>query len=613
MTKKICTVVTMIVLGAFAAAAQQTPPAGGAAGQGRGGRQGGRAGGPASVPSIPKRPTASPTGSELGLIRVAAQDDKIWFGWRVAMPTNAIKGMTFSDVVAKAGAMSVPAVEVSSTQQVAFEIPKPFDYRLQTGERNAVNYRLRELGEQVAIYRVPNFPADEATRRKVLEFARGLIGTPIVVVPADTASSAADLDKLATEYGVDVAIDSRTDPKALMTTLSGTSKHVGAAADLGGWMQNGVAPVDGLKAVSDKLLVVEASDRSALGAKGTTVPLGSGSAALGAFFVAASHGASKPLNIDIESTGTTEADMLKNLDAFERVMLPAMAERVRVMLASPAGQIRGGDRLTGEQRAKIDAAAPHKAVVTPKRPRKMLVTDIQMYSGHSTIPHGNYLLELMGKYTGAFTPTFSNDPELLKYPKIKEFDAVYLNNVCGMVYNDPEVRADLLRYVREGGGLGGHHAVTFANNNWAEFTDMMGGWAGAHHTEKQVIKVDDPNSPLTRSFGSASFEHTDEFYQMPMYAPYSREKQHVLLSIDVEKSDRATNNRPCTECTRTDQDYGLAWIKEYGKGRTYFTPLGHTDAFYEDPRWTNHLLAAIQYILGDLDADATPSAKLAKK
>ena len=40
--------------------------------------------------------------------------------------------------------------------------------------------------------------------------------------------------------------------------------------------------------------------------------------------------------------------------------------------------------------------------------RKLLVTDIQMYSGHSTIPHGNYMIELMAKYTGAFEPTFSN-------------------------------------------------------------------------------------------------------------------------------------------------------------------------------------------------------------
>jgi type 1 glutamine amidotransferase len=235
-----------------------------------------------------------------------------------------------------------------------------------------------------------------------------------------------------------------------------------------------------------------------------------------------------------------------------------------------------------------------------------------MYSGHSTIPHGNLLLELMGKYTGAFEPTFSNDPNLLKYPKIKEFDAVFLNNVCGMIHNDPEVRDGILRFVREGGGIGGNHAVTFANNNWPEFAEMMGGWAGAHHTEKQVIKIDDPNSPLTKSFGTASFEHVDEFYQFPPSSPYSRDKQHILLSIDVEKSDRATGNRFCAQCTRPDQDYGLAWIRTYGKGRTYFTPLGHTEIFYTDTRWTQHLLAAIQYILGDLAADATPSARLAR-
>jgi hypothetical protein len=213
----------------------------------------------------------------------------------------------------------------------------------------------------------------------------------------------------------------------------------------------------------------------------------------------------------------------------------------------------------------------------------------------------------MGKYTGAFTPSFSNDLELLKYPKIKEFDAIFLNSTCGMIYNDPEVRAGLLRFVQEGGGIGGNHCVTFANNNWPEFAELMGGWAGAHHVEKQFIKVDDPNSPLTRSFGSASFEHTDEFYIFPPYSPYSREKQHVLLSIDVEKSDRATSNRMCALCTRPDQDYGVAWIRMYGKGHAYFNALGHTDVNYTDQRYTNHLLAAIQFILGDLDADASPS------
>ena len=286
-----------------------------------------------------------------------------------------------------------------------------------------------------------------------------------------------------------------------------------------------------------------------------------------------------------------------------------MSARVNDMLKTPAGQIRGGDRLDAAMRAEIDAAIPRQATAKPARSRKLLVTDIQMYSGHSTIPHGNYMIELMAKYTGAFEATFSNDPELLKYPRIKEFDAVFFNNVCGMVHNDPEVRDGIMRFVREGGGLGGNHAVTYANLNWPEFADMMGGWAGQHRVEEQVIKIDDPSSPLMKPFGSESFTHTDEFYIFPPSSPYSREKQRVLMSIDVEKSDRGFGGRFSELSTRPDQDYGVAWVKGYGKGRTYFTPLGHTTIMYTDKRWTGHLLAAIQYLLGDISVDETPSAK----
>jgi type 1 glutamine amidotransferase/sugar phosphate isomerase/epimerase len=590
--------------------ATQQAPTGAGAGQGAGEGQGRGQGGRGAAPQAPAVPSISqrPAGSSLGAIRVGAADNNQWFGWRVAMPAAAIKGLTFSDALAKSDLLSVTSVEVSAAQIVSPEIPKKFDARLQTGERNAINYRLRELNQQILAYTPDALAADETARRSVFELAKAL-NIPTIIVGADT-SSLAGLDKLAEEFGVNVAIESKTDPKAALAALEGRSRRIGIAADLGGWLQAGIKPVDGLAAVKDRLLIVKAGDRSALGAKGRAVALGDGAGGLGDFFLAAYKGGITPLSIVVESSGTTEADMLKNLNGFERVMWPAMAARVNQMLETPAGKIRGPDLLAADMRQKIDAATPRQAIVKPAKPRKLLVTDIQMYSGHSTIPHGNRLIEQMAKYTGAFEPTFSNDLSLLKYPKIKEFDAIYFNNVCGMVHNDPEVREGILRFVREGGGIGGHHAVTFANNNWPEFAEMMGGWAGAHHTEKQVIKIDDPNSPLTKSFGSASFEHTDEFYQFPPSSPYSREKQHILLSIDVEKSDRATANRFCAQCTRPDQDYGLAWIRTYGKGRTYFTPLGHTEIFYTDQRWTQHLLAAIQYILGDLDADATPSAKL---
>ena len=546
---------------------------------------------PPAVPSISQRPT----GSSLGTIRVGASDNNIWFGWRVGVPTAALKPLSISDVLPITDLSSVAHVELSGAQQVSAEVPKPLDPRLRPGERNAVVRRLRELNQQVLSYRVTTLPADASARRGIFELTRHL-NAPLLVVAAG-AESLAELDALATEFNIGVAIESRSDPTDLVAALKGRSPRLGLAADLAAWMRSGVPLNTALAATRDRLLLVRVN------------PAGRDTKAIGDFFLEAYRAGIKPLSIVIEPAGPTQAHLTAALAGFEQLMWPAMAARVRTMLASPAGAIRGPDKLEPEMRQQIAAAAPRQALRPPTKPRKLLVTDIQMYSGHSTIPHGSWLLELMGKQTGAFTPVFSNDLDLLKYPRIKEFDAVYLNNVCGMVYNDPEVRDGLLRFVREGGGIGGHHAVTFANNHWPECAEMMGGWAGAHHIETQMIKVDDPGSPLTTSFTSGSFEHTDEFYIFPPSSPYSRSKQRVLLSIDVAASDRATEGRFCAQCTRPDQDYGLAWIRTYGKGRTYFTPLGHTPAFYTDQRWTTHLLAAIQYILGDLDADATPNAK----
>src|SRR5262245_35497700 len=121
---------------------------------------------PPQIPSISERPS----GASLGTIRIGAADNNIWFGWRVAMPATAIKGMTLSEVLARADfPLGLAAVDASSSQMVSFEVPKPLDVRLQPGERSAVNYRLRELNQQILVYRVENFASDKATRRRVLE------------------------------------------------------------------------------------------------------------------------------------------------------------------------------------------------------------------------------------------------------------------------------------------------------------------------------------------------------------------------------------------------------------------------------------------------------------
>ena len=87
-----------------------------------------------------------------------------------------------------------------------------------------------------------------------------------------------------------------------------------------------------------------------------------------------------------------------------------------------------------------------------------------------------------------------------------------------------------------------------------------------------------------------------------MKDPYSREKLRVLLSFDMSKL-------PADAPSRTDKDNPIAWIQQVGKGRVFYCSLGHNRHIFWDPQILQFYLDGIQYALGDLPADATPSAK----
>ena len=130
-------------------------------------------------------------------------------------------------------------------------------------------------------------------------------------------------------------------------------------------------------------------------------------------------------------------------------MTPARGETL-----SPAEIAKRSD----EVRQKIEAAIPRQAYATPKKRRKMLVVESLHGMSHNTIPHTNVMVERMGKITGAWETEFSNDLDNLKYPKIKEYDGVFLNDIVGEFAAEPAVREGLARFVKEGGGMAGFTA-----------------------------------------------------------------------------------------------------------------------------------------------------------
>src|SRR6185369_17224510 len=135
-------------------------------------------------------------------------------------PAAEFKQLTFSEVVPKSDTLGVTGIEMTNTQRTSFEVPKPFDYRLQAGERNAVVRRLKEYNQAILAYRIDNL-GDDATARKYFEFAKA-VNIPLIVTAAD-AATAARLDPLAEEFGIDVAI---LGDKA---SVAGRGKRIGIA------------------------------------------------------------------------------------------------------------------------------------------------------------------------------------------------------------------------------------------------------------------------------------------------------------------------------------------------------------------------------------------------
>ena len=64
--------------------------------------------------------------------------------------------------------------------------------------------------------------------------------------------------------------------------------------------------------------------------------------------------------------------------------------------------------------------------------------------------------------------------------------------------------------------------------------------------------------------------------------------------------------------TRPDNDYALSWVRSFGQGRAFYCAFGHDHAIFWNPAILQHYLDGIQFALGDLPADATPSAKIKK-
>ncbi|HEV3204571.1 MAG TPA: ThuA domain-containing protein, partial [Gemmataceae bacterium] len=185
---------------------------------------------------------------------------------------------------------------------------------------------------------------------------------------------------------------------------------------------------------------------------------------------------------------------------------------------------------------------------------------------------------------------------------LKNFDCVLFFTTGNPLTKD-ELK-DVMSWVNEGGAFAGTHCGSDTLYN-TPYGELVGGYFDGHPWHQKIrLKLEDPKHPAAKGFPDGS-EITDEIYQFR--EPYSRDRLHVILSVDNSSIDINKNG-----VKRQDKDFAVAWCQQFGKGRSFYTSLGHRKEVWKDPRFQEHLIGGLKWALGLAEGDSTPSAKLKK-
>lgn len=244
----------------------------------------------------------------------------------------------------------------------------------------------------------------------------------------------------------------------------------------------------------------------------------------------------------------------------------------------------------------------------PRRKRLLCIGAVKGFQ-HDATSHGLATLWKIGRETGLWDTYIRTDTQLITKKKLRDnaknldyFDAIVFYTT-GELDMDASQKADLLSFVKEDGkGFIAVHSGIDTFYEWPEYGEMTGGYFDLHpwNQFQAPVIVEDAASPMTAHFPKELTIH-DEIYQVKNF---SRDRVRVLMSLDSSKLDLTNKN-----VRRTDKDFALTWIRDYGKGRVFYSTFGHREDAWNRPDIQKMYLEAVKWAMGLTKADATPRPK----
>ena len=185
-------------------------------------------------------------------------------------------------------------------------------------------------------------------------------------------------------------------------------------------------------------------------------------------------------------------------------------------------------------------------------------------------------------------------PEVLQH-----FDVVIWNNVSGDVLTLTQ-RAAFRAYVENGGGFVAVHGsggdpATF----WPWYSDeLIGARFKNHPSSPQFQEAEislEPNAPELGQGLPPRWKMTDEWYSFVRSARLTGSK--VVATID-ERTYAPGTNPFSAETVAMGEDHPIVWTRCVGKGRSFYSAIGHLPETYSDSRYRRLLINAVEWAGG---------------
>jgi type 1 glutamine amidotransferase len=230
-----------------------------------------------------------------------------------------------------------------------------------------------------------------------------------------------------------------------------------------------------------------------------------------------------------------------------------------------------------------------KADAPPRGKPRLLVVTYTTGFRHASIPVAEQVLADLATSSGEYEVDFARDADgvsrMLTRSALDGYAGVFFVNTTGNLG-----LSDLpgfLAWIADGHAFLGAHSAADTYHDAPEYLSMLGAEFAQHGAPCTVHpKVEDAEHPATAHLAPA-FEITDEIYE---WKANPRPVVHVLFALDAHPPDgHPDQNQP--------GDFPLAWTRSHGKGRVFYTALGHGDETWKDERFKKHLLGAIRWSL----------------